>query len=610
MRRVFLVVCFAALTSAMMGVLTAAEPQAKSVAPSGAAEEVTDFSLLDQDGRYYQLRRQTEAKAVVLMIGGNGCPIVRQNVHKFQVLREKFSGKKVRFWMLNANSQDDLAGIRAEANEFKIAGPILKDEAQLVAHSLGVKRTAEVIAINTKDWTIFYRGALDDQLVEGGTKPQPTENYLENALLALLSNKEISPTRTRPAGCVVHYEAHIGKTEREVSYASEVAPILAGKCVSCHSEGNIGPFNMSSYKAVKGYSDTIREVLLNKQMPPWHADPHFGRFQDDRSISISETRTLVGWIDAGCPRGGGNDPLVALAAQPPKEDQWTLGRPDFIVAPSQTMTIPATGVVEYITNIVESPLVEDAWLRAAVIRPDNKKVLHHAIVYLDFPESQRKGRDDKDNWLTGWAPGYRMAAFPEGTGKFLPKGTKLRWQLHYTTMGSEQADRTELGLYLLKEKPQVEIEIRGVWNGDFKIPPGSRDARTLALKDFPRDMIVYELNPHMHKRGSWFRFEALYPDGHFETLLSVPKYDFNWQTGYRLAEPKRLPGGTRILCTGGFDNSKQNPSNPDPKKEVHWGDQSWEEMFIGFMTVSEVPGGSGHAKNTAKSETVSVARGQ
>jgi hypothetical protein len=229
-------------------------------------------------------------------------------------------------------------------------------------------------------------------------------------------------------------------------------------------------------------------------------------------------------------------------------------------------------------------------------------------VYLDFPDGYKKGRDEKNNWLTGWAPGYRMAAYPEGTGKFLPKGTKLRWQLHYTTTGSEQTDRTELGIYLLKEKPPVEVEIRGIWNADFKIPPGNRDSRTMAIQDFPRDTIVYELNPHMHKRGSWFRFEALYPDGRFETLLSVPKYDFNWQTGYRLVEPKRLAAGTRVLCTGGFDNSKQNPSNPDPKKEVRWGDQSWEEMFIGFMTVAEVPRGNGHALNHAKTETASAVR--
>ena len=237
------------------------------------------------------------------------------------------------------------SSIKAEANEFNIAVPILKDESQLVARSLGVKRTAEVIAISTKDWTIFYRGALDDQLVEGGTKPQPSENYLENALAAFLGGKEISPSQTRAAGCVVHYEAPVGIEESRISYAKDVAPILAGKCVSCHSEGNIGPFNMSSYKVVKGHSDTIREIVLDKQMPPWHADPHFGTFQDHRSISIGQTRTLVGWIEAGCPRGEGDDPLVALAKQPPTADLWTLGKPDFIIAPSHTMTIPVTGVM-------------------------------------------------------------------------------------------------------------------------------------------------------------------------------------------------------------------------------------------------------------------------
>src|SRR5262245_54195183 len=230
-------VWFALFFLAVFAFRGAAEPPAQAVAQT-AAEEVTDFSLLDQDGQFYQLRRQTEAKAVVLMIAGNGCPIVRQNVHKFQALREKFSSKKVRFWMLNANSQDDFPSIKAEANEFDIAIPILKDEAQLAARSLGVKRTAEVIAISAKDWTIFYRGALDDQLVEGGAKPQPTENYLENALAAFLGGKEISPLQTRAAGCAIHYESLLGKGPTEISYSKDVAPILAGRCVSCHREGN------------------------------------------------------------------------------------------------------------------------------------------------------------------------------------------------------------------------------------------------------------------------------------------------------------------------------------------------------------------------------------
>jgi hypothetical protein len=550
-------------------------------------QEVGDFSLLDQNGRFHQLRRQPGKRAVVLMVAGNGCPVVRQNLPKLKALRDKFSN--VNFWLLNANSQDDLPSVVAEANEFGAGIPVLKDESQMVAHSLGVKRTAEVIAISAKDWTIFYRGALDDQMVQGAVKAKVSEPYLENALRAFLNKQEAPVATTSAAGCLVHYDWALDVPDDQISFAKDVAPILQRKCVSCHSQGNIGPFAMSSYSKVRGFSDQIREEILTRRMPPWSADPHFGVFQRDRSLSPVEAQTLTRWIDSGTPRGQGEDPLAEAAKTQSQPEEWVLGKPDYIVTPSQRMEIPATGVVDYITNVVESPITSDAWLKGVVVRPDNKKVLHHVIVYLEYPEGYRSSDRWEDKWLVGWAPGAKPGFYPEGTGKFLPKGCKLRFQLHYTPYGKEATDLTELGLYLRQEPPTVELRMSGVANGDFKIPPHSPDSHTLAILDLTRDTMIYELAPHMHKRGLWFRYEALYPDGRFETLLSVPRYNFNWQTTYRFAEPKRVPAGTRILCTGGFDNSKSNPDNPDPEKTVHWGDQSFDEMFIGFMTISDPP---------------------
>ena len=250
-------------------------------APSTAkAPEVGDFSLLDQNGRIHQLRRSYGARAVVLMVQGNGCPVVRQNAAKLHSLREAFP--KVQFWMLNANPQDDRASIVEEANEFDFGVPVLKDESQMVASSLGVKRTAEVIAISTKDWTVFYRGALDDQMVQGAVKTDVREPYLKNALRAFLEGKEVTPTRTEAAGCLVHYE---GSGDAGISYERQIAPLLQRKCVSCHSAGNIGPFAMSSYSKVRGFADQIREEILTQRMPPWSADPHYGVFEGDRSLA-------------------------------------------------------------------------------------------------------------------------------------------------------------------------------------------------------------------------------------------------------------------------------------------------------------------------------------
>jgi hypothetical protein len=462
-----------------------------------------------------------------------------------------------------------------------------------------VERTAEAIAISTKDWTILYRGAIDDQLGIGTKKPKPTAKYLEAALTEFLAGKEISTPRSTVAGCLISFEKASAPAADQVSYVKEIAPILQKKCVACHSTGNIGPFAMSSYKKVQGYSSMIREMLLTRRMPPWHADPHHGVFGNDRSLTPAETRTLVGWIDSGAPRGEGEDPLVH---EPAKPEEWRLGKPDYIVAPTNAIEVPATGVVDYIYEIVESPLTEDAWLWAAVIRPGNKKVVHHVVVFIEYP----KGLEDVGKqhlFFAAYAPGAEMIPFPEGTGKFLPKGAKFKFQLHYNTIGKPETDRSELGLYLLKTPPPLKLETRHIANMDFTIPPGEPDARTFATYAFPREAMLYDLIPHMHLRGSWFRFEALYPDGKREMLLSVPNYDFNWQTTYRLAEPKRIPGGTWILCTGGYDNSAQNPANPNPAKRVKWGDQSFEEMFLGLMNVVEVPSSSTAGQKQARLET-------
>jgi peroxiredoxin len=561
--------------------LQTSESSKPTLAPK--AQEVGDFSLLDQKGRFHELRRVDGARAVVLMIAGNGCPVVRQNAAKLKALRDKFP--QVQFLMLNANPQDDRASILEESNEFGFGVPVLKDETQMVASSLGVKRTAEVLAISAKDWTVFYRGALDDQMVQGAVKAAVREPYLENALRAFLDGKEVAPASTVAAGCLVHYDF---TSSNQVSYARHVAPILESKCVSCHSAGNIGPFAMSSYSKVKGFSDQIREEILTQRMPPWSADRHFGVFQGDRSLAPAEAQTLLRWIDAGAPRGEGEDRLAALAQTQSKPDAWVLGKPDYVVTPSHRMEIPATGVVDYITNIVDCPIPTDAWLKGAVVRPDNKKVVHHVIVYLEYPEGYPGANSWEEKWLTSWSPGRAPTLFPGGTGKFIPKGTKLRFQLHYTPYGKEAADLTEIGMYLHQQPPSTELRKTGAANRDFTIPAQASNHSTLAVLNFPKDTILYDLSPHMHKRGSWFRYEALYPDGKYEVLLSVPRYNFNWQQSYRFAQPKHVPAGTRILCTGGFDNSSFNPDNPDPTQSVHWGDQSFEEMFIGFLTASDV----------------------
>jgi peroxiredoxin len=550
-----------------------------TVAPRAQAEEIMNFSLLDYQGKYHELRR-TDARVVVLFFTGNGCPVARQSIEKLKALRKHYSDRGVAVWMINSNEQDDRDSIEQEAAEFKEEPlPVLIDDTQQIARMLGVKRTAETICIDTSNWTAFYRGAIDDQLVEGAQKPEPSEKYVENAIDELLAGKSISRATTTGRGCLITFDA----AGTPVSYCKEIAPLLQGKCVGCHSPGNIGPFALSSYEKVKGHAEMIREVLAARRMPPWDADPRYGHFKNDRSLTVAQKKLLLRWIDQGLPRDDGPDPLAQATAT---VADWPMGQPDFIVKLPSPQQIPATGVFDYRYVDVPSPITNDVWLAAAVFRPDNHRVVHHLIVRAKYSKMPRLARDDV--FLTGWAPGIDYQNYPDGTGKFLGKGAILNFELHYTADGKPETDQSELGLYVMKSPPKMALQTHAAYNKEVLVPAREPQAPSYAIYGFKHDSWLFDLTPHMHLRGSWFKYEALYPDGERETLLSVPHYDFNWQTIYRLTEPKKMPAGTWIFCTGGFDNSVRNPANPNPDKRVTWGDQSFDEMFIGFMDVARM----------------------
>jgi hypothetical protein len=551
--------------------------------------------MLDTRGRYHELHR-AGSRAVVLFFTENGCPVSRQNLHKLKAIRERFTEGDVIIWAVDANSSDDRESILKESKDLGVmhAFPFLRDDTQGVARLLGITRTATVVAISTRDGRVFYHGALDDQLSEGASRPEARQKYLEEALSEFLAGQPVKQPTTEAHGCIISYDAKLNGAD--ISYARDVAPILEKHCVQCHSAGNIGPFAIANYEKVKSKSGMIQEVLLSRRMPPWSADTESGHFEGERTMTLDETRTLLAWIAQGAQRGEGEDPLRSVKVAP--APTWPLGEPDFVVKLPEPEEIPATGVLEYRYVKVKAPVTEDTWLGAIAIHPDNRKVLHHCIVRAQYARGQDDG-SHHGTWLQGWAPGIQPGRFPEGTGRLLPKGSVLEIELHYTTTGSAQTDQSEIGFYKLPEKPKLIVRNYGAYNGDFSIPPGDGESETFAMLPVPHDALLYAMAPHMHLRGAWMRYEALYPNGKRETLLSVPHYDFNWQTSYRFPTPKLLPAGSWILCSGGFDNSPQNPNNPAPTKRVSWGNQSFEEMFIGFVEAAEVPKASQTSQSSA-----------
>jgi mono/diheme cytochrome c family protein len=359
------------------------------------------------------------------------------------------------------------------------------------------------------------------------------------------------------------------------TYSRDVAPILNESCVSCHRPNQIGPMSLQSYEEVRPWAKSVARNVENGEMPPWHADPEFGRFANDRSLEPAEVDAIVRWAANGAPEGDPAD----LPPQPElPTDEWLLGEPDLIVTLDEVQ-VPA-GKTDLFPKLVGKVMLpEDRWIRAVEIMPGNRKVVHHVISF------QVKGFDvdPQGGWIGAWAAGTDPMVFPEGTGRLLEKGANILADMHYHPADTDEVDQTRIGLHF--HGGEVGKELVNVWinNDGFEIPAGEANHEVRASYTFWQGGKIMGLIPHMHYRGRDFSFTANYPDGSSEVLLRVPRWDFNWQTSYQLAEPISVPAGTRVETVAHYDNSTANPDNPDPKRDVGFGLESYDEMMIGFV---------------------------
>lgn len=359
----------------------------------------------------------------------------------------------------------------------------------------------------------------------------------------------------------------------KVTYA-DAAPIVRQKCQGCHRPEEVGPFSLLTYEQVRRRGAAIREAVDERRMPPWHADPQHGKFKNDRSLSARERAVILAWIDQGMPQGKASD-----EAPPAKAGAgWHIGTPDHVFEMPKPYTVPAQGVLPYQHFRVPTNFKEDTWVRAVEVRPGERSVVHHVIVYVVNQKS-----DAERIHLTAYAPGLGHEVFPQGTAKLIPAGSDLIFEMHYTPTGRMKSDRSSVGLVVAKEPVKKLVRTVGIFNRSFKIPPGDGNYAVDSRLTVPHDAQLLTLFPHMHLRGKDFRYVATYPDGRKDVLLDVPAYDFGWQTQYILADPKALPKGTRIECLAHFDNSDKNPANPDPKRTVPWGPQTTDEIMIGYI---------------------------
>lgn len=557
-----------------MAAAIAAVLWATSAGATAPIDHVDNFALLDQAGKYHDLYYLSDAKAVVLMTHDDECAAVSNALPALEQAKTSYASRGVEFLMIN--TQDDRDAVAATLKGSSI--PVLMDETHLVSESLQLTHAGEVLVIDPKGWKIAYRGPLD--------KAKAGNALLTGALDSVLAGQPVKKAQIAARGCAVKV-AKQSNAGAKVSYAEQIAPMLIDNCVTCHRTGGIAPWQMANYDTVKGFAPMIREVVRTKRMPPWHADPHIGTWDGDRSLTNEQKETLVHWIEAGAPRGKGPDPLADLHKT---WSEWAFGKPDMVIE-LKAFDVPATGIVDYQRYVVPNTLGRDVWVRATDVIPGDRTVVHHVIVGIYDPaipdERQRMFRASSPS-LGAYVPGNGPTLYPQDTGVLVRKDENFAFQMHYTTSGKAAHDVTRLGLYFRDSAPTYEFKTVALANPKISIPPNTKQHAETIAQQFPRDFILYKLTPHSHFRGSASEFVAIYPDGKQETLLSVPKYDFNWQTTYTLKTPKQIPAGTRIVHTTVYDNSTQNPANPDPNRTVPWGEQSFDEMLYGVVQFREL----------------------
>ncbi|HUY32044.1 MAG TPA: redoxin domain-containing protein [Pirellulales bacterium] len=543
---------------------------------------IGDFALTDTNGRTRHLSDWRERRLVVLVFLGVECPLARLYTSRLNELARRFEPRGVQLVGVDANRQDSLADVAQFVREHNLPFPCYKDIGAKVADRFGARRTPEAFVLDQRR-VVRYHGRIDDRYLVGVRRDEAKRHDLAVAVEELLAGRPVSVPETEAAGCFIG-RAPSAESGGDVTYFGEIAPILQRHCQTCHRPGHVAPFALTGYQDAVDWAETIGEVLEQGRMPPWHADPRHGRFANDPRLSESDQQLVLDWIRHGTPEG---DPAEA----PPENfsDEWSIGAPDRIVSIPQSFRVPAEGIIEYQRMDVDPGFGEDRWISAAEIRPGNRAVVHHATVFLKPPG----GRGPVDQGALGsaclaaTAPGTPAMQLPAGMAKLIPAGWQLHFVIHYVAVGSEQSDRTSIGLKFADPATvHKEVATRVILTESMRIPPRIADFRYEKSMTMPVDVLLLSMFPHMHLRGRSFRYEAHYPGGSSEILLDVPRYDFNWQHRYELTEPKRLPAGTRLCCTAHYDNSAANPFNPDSDATVTIGPQSSDEMFNGYFDIA------------------------
>jgi S-formylglutathione hydrolase FrmB/mono/diheme cytochrome c family protein len=556
----------------------------------GIGRRIGDVTLTDLAGTRHALAELADGRILVFAMTSTSCPLSRKYLPRLQELVES-SGAGIAWVLVNPVATDAPAEMRAAAARFGDRVIYVHDAEGALAAAVGAVTTTDVVVL-APDRTVAYHGAIDDQYGFGYSLEAPRKRYLADALAAIRAGEEPPVPATEAPGCFLEQPAAAAPVA-SVTYHGRISRIVARHCIECHRDGGAGPFPLDTYDDLVAHAAMVREVVDRGTMPPWFAapapaDPETGRshtpWANDRSLAEVEKRDLAAWLAGGRPAG---DPADAPAPRS-YPDSWQIGTPDAVFEFAEPVPVKATGVMPYQTVIVDTHLPEDRWVRAIEVQPGDGNVVHHALIHLAGAEEQASdprdtAAEERGGFWGEYVPGQNTLEYPAGFAKKLPKGARLRFQMHYTPNGTATTDRTRVGVIYAKEPPRHEVRVAGIVNPRIAIPPAAADHREEASLKLPFDATILGFLPHLHVRGKACRYEVVRGDGVRTTLLDIPRYDFNWQLLYRLHEPLALAAGDRLVFTAWYDNSAGNPANPDPSQTVRWGPQTFDEMHLGYV---------------------------
>jgi peroxiredoxin len=560
------------------------QPQRLKASEHGVGRQVPSLTLKDLKGNLTKLEVTGDDRAIVLAFFGATCPISGKLGPELARLERDYADKPVRFILCAPVASETPEEMNAFLTAHGLKSPAVHDAKREMATALSATTTTEVFVLDAAR-TLIYRGAINDQYGLGYTKDEPKVHYLRLALDAVLKGEAPEVAATTAPGCALDLGPGTSEsTPTAVTYHREISRIMQNHCVECHRAEGLGPFSLQTYADVVEHAGMIKKQVQRGAMPPWFAAKEAGekegRWANDCSLSERDKRDLLTWLDSARPEGDAKD--QPLARNWPRE--WSIGKPDYIVQLPRPVSIKAEGTMPYQFLTTETTLSEDKWVKGYEILPSDRAVVHHVIVSVHPKGSRVRDRDEgTGGYWAAYVPGNSKQVYPNGFARKLPAGATVSFQIHYTPNGRATQDQLRMGLLFAEEAPQFIVETLALPKRGLNIPPGQSDHVEVETRTIAFEIHAMAFMAHMHVRGKAFKYELMKADGSRENLLDIPRYDFNWQLRYDLAQYQTLHQGDTLKITAIYDNSVGNAANPDPTKTVKWGPQTSDEMMIGYI---------------------------